>query len=60
MGLIFLERLKTKDLTVMKKNKLLIDNLKQKDLEGLIFHSDQEWQYQHQSYQQLWYCSKHV
>ena len=25
---------------------------KNKDLEGLIFHSDQGWQYQHQSYQQ--------
>ena len=23
-----------------------------KNLEGLIFHSDQGWQYQHQSYQQ--------
>lgn len=23
-----------------------------KDLYGLIFYSDQEWQYQHQSYQQ--------
>ncbi len=26
--------------------------IKNKDLEGLIFHSDQGWQYQHQSYQQ--------
>ncbi len=31
---------------------MLDKGFKDKNLEGLIFHSDQGWQYQHQSYQQ--------
>ena len=33
-------------------NDMLNKGFKDKNLEGLIFHSDQGWQYQHQSYQQ--------
>ena len=33
-------------------NDMLDKGFKDKDLEELIFHSDQGWQYQHQSYQQ--------
>ena len=33
-------------------NDMLDKGFKGKELEGLIFHSDQGWQYQHQSYQQ--------
>lgn len=33
-------------------NKMLDKAFDNKNLEGLIFHSDQGWQYQHQSYQQ--------
>ncbi len=31
---------------------MLYKGFEGKNLEGLIFHSDQGWQYQHQSYQQ--------
>lgn len=33
-------------------NDMLNKGFKDKNLEGLLFHSDQGWQYQHQSYQQ--------
>lgn len=33
-------------------NDMLNKGFKNKNLEGLIFHSDQGWQYQHQAYQQ--------